>query len=284
MPDIYPYAVPPGYQEGMSGSSLDPDTGERKYWALPPHVPNPPPQQPQDLNQDAVIEGLKSGNVDQALKQINAAQYFLGSRLLKQAQEKNDTNGMMRATMMMFPQHPQVGVNLYKSLVPPVARPVNALEQARIDEIKRRATTPSPKDVLARDKFEWMKAHPKANPEDYETIHYPGTKPIEGLPAVPGEVKSFLGIDALAKDKPAQPAIPGVPGTPSRTRKVLIAKPSTDASLVSDSPDGPPEAAPLAAPVVTKFKSADEVRAAYRSKSIDRDTAKKILSDQFNLK
>jgi len=195
----------------------------------------PPPQPPQELDPAAVAEGLKSGKIDESLKQIHAAQYFLGSRLLKQAQEKGDTNGIMRATMMMFPQHPQVGVNLYKSLVPPVARPVNALEQARIDEIKRRATTPNPKDVLAREKFEWMKAHPKANPEDYETIHFPGTKPIEGLPAVPGEVKSFLGIDALAKDKPAQPAIPGVPGTPSTTRKVLIAKPST-----STSPGKPP--------------------------------------------
>ncbi len=47
--------------------------------------------------------------------------------------------------------------------------------------------------------------------EDYEAV--PGTPEI---PEQPAEKWTFLGIDGLAKDKPAVPGIPGTPGLPKR--------------------------------------------------------------------
>lgn len=295
MPDTYPYEVPEGFQEGMSGGSYNPDTRERTSFALPPHRANPPPQ-PTDIggmegiNREAVNRLFQEQPADVAMKAIEAAVQFQGLRGYQQAIKNGEApeKALVKYGPMIFNKQAGAFGPSMKAITPPpnaVWSPATngapgAFTMPGHMPLVPQPTGPKPSDILAREKFDWMKAHPKANPEDYETIHFPGTKPIEGLPAVPGEVRSFLGIDALAKDKPAQPAIPGVPGTPSRTRKVLISKPSSEAA----SDEGPSEAAPLATPASPKFKSADEVRAAYKSKSIDRDTAKKILADQFNLK
>jgi hypothetical protein len=59
---------------------------------------------------------------------------------------------------------------------------------------------------------------------EYEstTVEYPEVKGNKGTPATPAVQRSFMGIDALRKDVPANPGKPAIPGQPARkvtTRK-----------------------------------------------------------------
>lgn len=116
----YPYEVPPGYTEGMSGGSYNPETGQRTSFALPPQPVRPAPPSPSyELNVQAANDILKSEKADEALKRIQAAQYFLGSQMLKKALDSGNSKDAMQATMLMFPKNPGAAVGVLKGLTPP---------------------------------------------------------------------------------------------------------------------------------------------------------------------
>lgn len=116
----YPYEVPPGYTEGMSGGSYNPETGQRTSFALPPQPVRPAPPAPSyELNVAAANDILKSEKADEALKRIQAAQYFLGSQMLKKALDSGNSKDAMQATMLMFPKNPGAAVGVLKGLTPP---------------------------------------------------------------------------------------------------------------------------------------------------------------------
>lgn len=115
----YPYTIPPGYVEGPSGSRTEPD-GSVYTFANPPTLPaSPPPVPTYELNIAAANDILRSEKADEALKRIQAAQYFLGSQMLKKALDSGNAKDAMQATMLMFPRNPSAAVGVLKGLTPP---------------------------------------------------------------------------------------------------------------------------------------------------------------------
>jgi hypothetical protein len=74
---------------------------------------------------------------------------------------------------------------------------------------------------------------------EYETttMEYPEVAGSPGVPGKPAVQRSFMGIDALAKDTPAVPGKPAVPGQPAR--KVTTRRKLGDAAASTDIPARP---------------------------------------------
>jgi hypothetical protein len=201
----------------------------------------------ESMDRAALAKIFRDNKTEQALKYVEASIRMQGHRGYQKAlQERIPTEkAIAKYGPMMFYQSPAAFAPSVKALTPPHIRPA---------------------DTLAREKFDWMKAHPKSRPEDYETVTYPGTKSVEGSPATSGEVKTFFGLDAFAKDKPPQPAIPGIEGTPSRTRRVLIAPPSTNltAQAAQAPPPTPPAQKPASAAPSPMPKTKSELKSGQR--------------------
>lgn len=126
---------------------MDLITGERK-----PYNPAPPQQDDsgmEGLNPRGVDQLFREQPVDVALKAVEAAIQFQGMRGYQQALKDGQPaeKAMARFGPMIFRKTPQAMGPAVRSLTPPVARPTSALDQARIDEIKRKGTIPPKADV-----------------------------------------------------------------------------------------------------------------------------------------
>lgn len=237
-------------------------TGERKPY-------NPAPEQKQDnygmesLNPRWTEQLFREQKPDVALKAIEAAIQFQGLRGYQQALKNGEAadKAMARYGPMIFRKTPQALGSSLKALTPPAMTPYQASQAA-----------------LAREKFNHAKTNPppvqvggglyQVNPKTgkYEALIAPPEKTMtETIPASPGQAaiqaspaikRSFLGIDALAKD---QPAVEGRPEMPPHG--VLRVPRAIPPELQS-----PQRAAPATASTNAPKLSVGEVRKGYRYK------------------
>lgn len=195
---------------------MDLITGERK-----PYNPAPPQQDDsgmEGLNPRGVDQLFREQPVDVALKAVEAAIQFQGMRGYQQALKDGQPaeKAMARFGPMIFRKTPQAMGPAVRSLTPPVARPTSALDQARIDEIKRKGGLPTKPDVrnaaggLFRIKSDGtvetlVERPPDASQFETQTRK---VKAVPGSDAVPAKSGKFLGIP-FRSPTPAQPAVPG---------------------------------------------------------------------------
>jgi len=124
----------------MPEQVVDLITGERK-----PYNPAPPPDNSgmEGLN-PRFLESLSQQPVDVALKAVDAAIQFQGLRGYQQALKNGvpSEKAMAKFGPMIFRKTPQALGPSIRALTPPAARPTSALDQARIDEMKRKGLLP----------------------------------------------------------------------------------------------------------------------------------------------
>lgn len=208
---------------------MDLITGERK-----PYNPASPQQDDggmEGLNPRGVDQLFREQPVDVALKAVEAAIQFQGMRGYQQALKDGQPaeKAMARFGPMIFRKTPQAMGPAVRSLTPPVARPTSDLDQARIDEIKRKWTIPPKADVrnaagglyqVNPDGTVTTRVERPPDASQFETQ----TRKVEAVPgsdAVPATSGKFLGIP-FRSPTPAQPAVPGQEAY-TTSRKVRIA-------------------------------------------------------------
>lgn len=216
---------------------MDLITGERK-----PYNPAPPQQDDsgmEGLNPRGVDQLFREQPVDVALKAVEAAIQFQGMRGYQQALKDGQPaeKAMARFGPMIFRKTPQAMGPAVRSLTPPVARPTSALDQARIDEIKRKGGLPTKPDVrnaaggLFRIKSDGTVETLVERPPDASQFETQ-TRKVEAVDEIPASSGKFLGFQ-VGTPRPA------VPRTPAYTASRKIRLPGTNAPAAT-----PPASAP----------------------------------------
>lgn len=212
---------------------MDLITGERK-----PYNPAPPQQDAsgmEGLNPRGVDQLFREQPVDVALKAVDAAIQFQGVRGYQQALKDGvpAEKAMAKFGPMMFRKTPQAMGPAVRSLTPPVARPTSTLDQARIDEMKRRGLIPPKPDVrnaaggLYQINPDGTVTERVPRPPDASQFETQTRKvdAVPGAPAVPASSGRFLGIPFRSPTA----AIPAVPEQPAYTTSRKIRIPGTNA-------------------------------------------------------
>lgn len=137
MPDTQIEMVP-----GMSGASIDPETGERREWSLPPapRVSPPDPYSIERIDRNALLRTFQEHPVDEATKHITQAIQFQGHRGYQKAIQDGvpPEKALARYGPMMFYRAPQAFAPAVKALTPPVMTPYQTarlgLERERMNK------------------------------------------------------------------------------------------------------------------------------------------------------